>query len=67
MADEIGFHSVYVPIGPASCVSGSFVTLSSIPSNPVRANNGKAASIGLEKTEIVEQMIGGRSSGTPRC
>ena len=51
----------------ASWVSGSFVTISSTPSNPVRANNGNATSIGLEKTEIVEQMMGGRSSGTQRC
>jgi hypothetical protein len=43
------------------------MTISSIPSKPVRANNGNATSIGLEKTEIVEQMMGGRPSGTPRC
>ncbi len=50
-----------------SCVSGSFVTISSIPSNPASAISGNASSSGLEKIEIVEQAMGGRGPGTPRC
>jgi hypothetical protein len=48
-------------------VSGSLVTISSIPSNPVSANKGNASSSGFEKTEIVEQAMGGRGSVTARC